>query len=78
MHDPFLSRDRIGRVDEPLLIVHGTGDTVVPVEHGRRLFQTAGEPKRLDVIEGAHHGDLWDKGLWSKVVDFLRAEAVVR
>ena len=38
MRDPFLSRENILRVDEPLLIVHGTDDRVVPVEMGRKLF----------------------------------------
>jgi len=71
MRDPFITRDHIKRVDEPVLILHGTDDRVVPVEHGRRLFELAGAPKQLAIIEGASHGDLWDRGLWPAVVEFL-------
>ena len=75
MRDPFLSRDHITRVEEPVLIIHGTDDIVVPVEHGRRLFEFAGEPKALEIIEGAGHSNLWDRGLWPKVLTFLDRSA---
>ncbi len=77
MYDPFLSRDRIGGVDEPLLIIHGTEDRVVPAAHGRRLFEAAKEPKRLAIFEGASHHDLWDRGLWPAVLAFLEENGVM-
>ena len=46
MRDPFLSREHIRRVEEPVLIVHGTADAVVPVEHGRRLFEVGATSRR--------------------------------
>jgi pimeloyl-ACP methyl ester carboxylesterase len=58
-----------------VLIVHGTEDVVVPVEHGRRLFEAAREPKRLAVMQGAGHSGLWDAGLWPIVLDFLDANS---
>lgn len=76
MRDPFLTREHIRRVEEPILILHGTQDRVIPVEHGRRLFEAAPEPKRLAIVDGAGHDDLWDRGLWSTVLDFLRANGV--
>jgi fermentation-respiration switch protein FrsA (DUF1100 family) len=83
MSDPFLSREHIKRVEEPVLILHGTADRVIPVEHGRKLFEAAGEPKELVIVEGAGHGDLWDRGLWQAVLGFLEkngigAQAAVR
>lgn len=39
----------------PLLIIHGTGDSVVPYSHGQRLFELAGEPKHLWTIPGGEH-----------------------
>ena len=74
MRDPFVSREYIAAVDEPVLIVHGSLDQVVPVEHGRRLFEFAHEPKKLAVIDGAGHGDLWNAGLWPEVLDFLHRQ----
>lgn len=39
----------------PLVIIHGTGDRVVPYAHGKRLFDLAREPKELWTIEGGAH-----------------------
>jgi fermentation-respiration switch protein FrsA (DUF1100 family) len=71
MKDQFRSRERIGDVSEPLLIVHGTDDRVIPVGHGERLYALASEPKTLAIIEGAGHGDLWRRGLWQRVLQLL-------
>jgi fermentation-respiration switch protein FrsA (DUF1100 family) len=71
MIDQFRSRERIGNVSEPLLIVHGTDDQVIPAGHGRRLFALAGEPKSLAIIDGARHDDLWPRGLWKRVLRLL-------
>jgi uncharacterized protein len=38
-----------------LLIVHGSVDQSVPPEDARILYQAAGEPKKLVIIEGADH-----------------------
>jgi fermentation-respiration switch protein FrsA (DUF1100 family) len=71
MRDPFLTRDYILKVEEPVLIAHGTQDRVIPVEHGRRLFDLALDPKQLAIFDGAGHSDLWDHGLWRKELAFL-------
>ena len=78
MRDPFLSREHILGVEEPVLIVHGTADQVIPVEQGRRLFEIAHEPKSLAIIDGATHSDLWDRGLWPIVLKFLEEQAALR
>lgn len=39
----------------PLLIIHGTRDTVVPYSHGKRLLELAREPKQLWTVEGGDH-----------------------
>jgi uncharacterized protein len=76
MRDPFLSREAIKRVEEPVLILHGTADAVVPVEHGKKLFAAAREPKQLAILDGAGHSDLWDRGLWRIVLQFLEVNGV--
>ncbi len=48
--------DAVGAIaPRPILIVHGAGDTTVPVAQARRLFAAAGQPKQLWVAEGAEH-----------------------
>jgi fermentation-respiration switch protein FrsA (DUF1100 family) len=39
----------------PLLIVHGTDDIGIPLAGVKRLYEQAGEPKDLVVVEGADH-----------------------
>jgi len=55
----FDSRSRIGRVNEPLLLVHGTADGVIPHTMSDELFAAATavppEQKLLLKIDGANH-----------------------
>lgn len=52
----FDSAARIGRLQSPLVAVHGARDGLVPAELGQRLFARAPEPKRFVLVEnGTHH-----------------------
>jgi uncharacterized protein len=44
----------------PILFVAGTNDQAVPVALSRAVFDAAGEPKTLRLIEGAGHGGYLD------------------
>ena len=50
----FASRERIAHVGSPLLLLHATDDTVVPVAHARALLAAASEPRRLVELTGGH------------------------
>ncbi|MFZ2259310.1 MAG: alpha/beta hydrolase [Luteococcus japonicus] len=39
----------------PLLIVHGTHDHVIPVEHAHRLADAAGDGCELRIVDGVDH-----------------------
>jgi fermentation-respiration switch protein FrsA (DUF1100 family) len=46
----------------PILIIHGTADTIVAPSHAATLFDAAKEPKSLWLIEGTGHiGAFYDK-----------------
>lgn len=48
----------VGRIaPTPLLIAHGTDDWLVPAKHARSLYERAGEPKGLLLLEGALHAE---------------------
>lgn len=66
MHDRFLSSARIGNVKLPVLIAHGTQDSVIPYAQGERLFALAPEPKALARMEGSDHATLTRDGLYEK------------
>jgi fermentation-respiration switch protein FrsA (DUF1100 family) len=71
MKDRFASIESIGKVKAPLLVVHGSEDEVIPVALGQELFEAANEPKRLVIISGAHHNDIFDLGSGAAIFDFL-------
>jgi uncharacterized protein len=56
--DAYPSLRLIRRLDAPLLVLHGERDEVVPVSHGRALFDAAPEPKRIEVFPGLGHDEL--------------------
>jgi fermentation-respiration switch protein FrsA (DUF1100 family) len=71
-HYPLLSRllgwlltasyDSLARIADlrtQLLIVHGRADRVVPVAMGEELYRRAPEPKRLLLLPGIDHNDLF-------------------
>ncbi|MBW6510182.1 MAG: lysophospholipase [Desulfuromonadales bacterium] len=52
--------DTLSKIDQagaPLLLFHGTRDTIVPPAMGKDVFARAREPKTLHLIEGAGHND---------------------
>jgi len=55
--DEFRNLAKIERVSCPILVMHGLEDDIVPVAHGRRLFDAAREPKRALWVPGAGHND---------------------
>ena len=53
----FASDRKIDGVRAPILFFHGDRDEVVDYSLGRRLFETAPEPKTFETIRGAGHND---------------------
>lgn len=53
-HNRFASVDKVGRVTMPKLFIHASRDKVVPLAHGRRLFELARAPKYFQEVAGAH------------------------
>ncbi|HEX6122377.1 MAG TPA: alpha/beta hydrolase, partial [Ktedonobacterales bacterium] len=39
----------------PLLVIHGTDDSAIPVAQGIQVYEAAGEPKELWIGQGAEH-----------------------
>jgi fermentation-respiration switch protein FrsA (DUF1100 family) len=56
--DAYPSLDLIPSLTAPLLVLHGDADEIVPVEHGRALYDAARVPKRIGVLRGFGHNDL--------------------
>jgi dipeptidyl aminopeptidase/acylaminoacyl peptidase len=63
--------DRIS--PRPLLLAHGDADELIPLEHARRLYVKAKEPKELKIMPGAGHRMRLDKAAMDFVLDWLKA-----
>jgi uncharacterized protein len=61
LSDQFNSEALIGGIGVPVMILHGTADTNVPVTEARRLFAAAREPNSMIEI-GAGHLSAWEGG----------------
>ena len=72
MVDRFDSKKYIAAVRAPILIMHGTNDTVIPLGLGQALFEAAPEPKEMAVFKGAGHSDIYAYGAFPRLEDFLR------
>ncbi len=56
--DKFDNLRKIKKVHCPVLIIHGTQDSVINPSHGRGLFEAANGPKQALWVEGANHNDV--------------------
>ncbi len=57
---PFITQrfdalSRVADVGSPLLVVHGSEDTLIPPRLGQSLYERAREPKRFVLVEGGSH-----------------------
>ena len=76
--DRFPNLRHIRRVRAPVLVIHGTDDEVIPVSHGRRLYEAVAAPKQALWVEGAHHDDVPFVGgarYWTALAAFGRQVA---
>jgi fermentation-respiration switch protein FrsA (DUF1100 family) len=71
MTDRFESLARIEAVTEPLLVMHGDRDYVIPQRFGRRLYDAANEPKEGFWPSGVGHNDVFDNGGFAAALEFI-------
>jgi len=63
-------------IDVPTMTVHGDCDEVIPIEHGKKLFDAIGDDRKIwRCVPGAQHGNVLLKGgddLYEEIVRFFR------
>ena len=59
----------------PLLLVHGNQDELVDVSHAYKLYDKAGEPKQIIIVDGAGHGLRQNDTAMVTVFDWLKSQA---
>ena len=50
---------KIGRIESPVMVIHGTLDDTIPYEMAEKLYAAAPDPKLLHTIHGASHNDTY-------------------
>jgi pimeloyl-ACP methyl ester carboxylesterase len=72
--DSHRADEAIARIKRPLLLLHGTADRIVPIEHSRRLAAAANGFATLIEFPGGEHNSLRDSHpqLESHVIEFCR------
>ena len=56
----FNNRKRLQNSAVPLLIFHGSADSVIPLRNSLTLYQTTGGRKKLIVVKNADHNNIHD------------------
>lgn len=70
--DRFDNIDKIKEVTVPVLVIHGKQDSVVPFDHGKKLYEAANCPKDFLWVDDAGHNDVgWkaNDAYWQKLQD---------
>lgn len=74
--DRYDNLSKIGRINTPLLILHGELDGTVPIKFGRRLFAAAREPKKAVWFPNARHNDIFADEAVHEVLEFLYTDGM--
>jgi uncharacterized protein len=67
----FENLKKAGNVQAPVLIIHGLSDDIIPAKFGRRLFDALHEPKKIELIQGVGHNDLYEPG---RIIRFIQEQ----
>lgn len=65
----FDNEAKINTLKAPVIFVHGTMDTLIPVSHAETLYQRCNGDKKLVLVSGGSHNDL---NSFAEYHDFLR------
>jgi len=57
LRDRFASVELAPHIKTPVLVIAGDRDSIVPIDHTRRLYDVLVAPKRFVVLSGADHND---------------------
>lgn len=59
-HIHFRNIDKVSRIQCPVMVVHSTGDAMVPFAQSQKLFSAITAPKKFLQIHGAHRQGKFD------------------
>lgn len=78
VRDPFDNLAVVGNYQEPVLVVHGKFDDIIPYSHGKALYKAAKQAKMITYESG--HNDCppnWDT-FWHDIETFLHDSDLIK
>mmetsp|Transcript_21883 Transcript_21883/g.89042 ORF Transcript_21883/g.89042 Transcript_21883/m.89042 type:complete len:126 (-) Transcript_21883:1859-2236(-) len=66
--DKFMNSAKITELDQPICIIHGVRDEIVPHQHGEELAKIGGDKVQFYSIENAGHNDIFRSDLSLEVL----------
>ncbi len=69
--DNFKVLDNVDKINQPILIMHGTADMVVPYSHAQKIFAKAKEPKDFITYIDVGHNDYDVRDAFTKMQNFF-------
>ena len=72
--DRFPSAERLSQSQVPVLVFHGTADRIIPCRNGKKVFDKAAGRKKLVIVPGADHNDLFawiGERFWNELNGFF-------
>ena len=74
IRDRYASGSVAGSLGSPLMVIHGTNDSIVPIEMGEKIYDLANVNKSFYAVEGADHNDTYIIGgenYFRKILEFV-------
>lgn len=59
MRDKYANIEKVRRLQQPVFIIHGGRDHIVPVEMSQELYESVPGPKSIKIIPQSGHNDLF-------------------
>lgn len=73
MRNRYESVTKLSQYDGPFLQSHGTADTLVPLDLGKKLHAAAKGPKKLLIYKGLNHNDVEPPEYGDELAAFLKS-----
>lgn len=72
--DNFKVLSNIAKINQPLFMIHGTEDKVVPYTHSEKIFSAAKDPKEIVIYEGVGHSNYDVKDAFLRMQKFFSSQ----
>lgn len=69
--DNYKVLENIATIKQPLLIIHGTNDTIIPHSHSEKIIAAAMEPKKLVIYPGIGHSNYNIKAVFTEMKNYF-------